>query len=117
MKFLDPIANVYFSTIPWYSLLMWILELENPLDDIYGNDKTYEFLNIDKDVNTSTYIIYNLWINYQNKPHELEYIPPYEFANNYFNVNNTQYYRFLENHPQKHMHTLHKYNMPHISII
>jgi len=90
---------------------MLILELGNPLDDIYENDKTYEFFNINKDVNISTYIIHNFWINYQNKPHELEYISPYEFANNYFNVNSTQYYWFLENHPQKHTLTLHKYNM------
>jgi hypothetical protein len=69
MKLPDHITNVYFSTIPWYSLLMWILERENPLNEIYENDKTYEFFNIDKYVNTSTYIIHNLWINYQNKPH------------------------------------------------
>ncbi len=59
MKFPDHITNVYFSIIPWYSLSMRILELENPLDDIYENDKTYEFFNIDKDINTSTYIIHN----------------------------------------------------------
>jgi hypothetical protein len=63
------------------------------------------FKNIDKDVNTSTYIIHNFHINYQNRPHELENISPYEFAYKYFMVNNTQYYQFLECHPQKNTHT------------
>ncbi len=89
MRLPNDITNVYFSTIPWYSLSMWVLEHEKPLDDIYKDDKTYEFFNIDKDVNTSTYIFHNFMINYQNKPHELEYISPYEFASNYFNVNST----------------------------
>jgi len=38
MKFLNHVTNVYFSTIPWYSLSTWILEHEKPLDDICEDD-------------------------------------------------------------------------------
>ncbi len=58
MKLSNHIKNVYFSNIPWYSLFMWVLEQENPLDDICENENTYENFNIYKDVNTSTYIIF-----------------------------------------------------------
>jgi len=37
---------------------MWILDHEQPLDDICEDDKTYEFFNIDKDVNTSIFTIF-----------------------------------------------------------
>jgi hypothetical protein len=112
MKLPDHITNVYFSTIPWYSLSMWILEHEKPLDEICEDDKTYEFFNIDKDVNTSTYIIHNFRINYQNKPNDFLKNSPYEFASIYFKVHSMQYHQFWESHPQKHTYTLHKYNIP-----
>jgi len=56
MKLPNHITNVYFSTIPWYNLSMLILEHEKPLDDICEDDKTCEFFNIDKYVNTAIYI-------------------------------------------------------------
>jgi hypothetical protein len=102
MTLLDHITNVYFSNIPWYSLFMWVFEHEKPLDDICNDSNTYEFFNI---VNTSTYIIHNFHVNYQNRPHELENISPYEFAYKYFKVNCTLYYQLLEHHPQKHTHS------------
>ncbi len=42
---------------------------------------------------------------------------PYDFFSKYSKVNNTQYYQFFENHPQKHTHTLQKYKIPYIPII
>jgi hypothetical protein len=36
---------------------MWVLEQENPLDDICEDKNTYEFFNMHKAINTSTYII------------------------------------------------------------
>jgi hypothetical protein len=40
MKLSNHIKKVYFSNIPWYSLSMWVLEQENPLDDICEDENT-----------------------------------------------------------------------------
>jgi hypothetical protein len=68
---------MYISLIYLGIVYLWVFEHEKPLDDICNDSNTYEFFNI---VNTSTYIIHNFHVNYQNRPQELENISPYEFA-------------------------------------
>jgi hypothetical protein len=56
MKFPNHITNVYFSNIHWYSLYLWVLEQESPMSNFFEVENTHEFFNINKDINTSTYI-------------------------------------------------------------
>jgi hypothetical protein len=112
MKFSDHITNVQFSTIPWYSLAMWFLEQEKSDDNNSIDGDALKNFTIEKDENTSTYVIHNFRVNYQNRPDTLSNVSAYEFASRFYKVLNLQYHHLLKDHPQYETHSVHEYKVP-----
>ena len=84
MKFPNHIINVQFSTIPWFSLAMWFLEQEKFDDNKSTDDDASEAFTIEKNEYTSTYVIHNFRINYQNRPDNLSNISAHEFVSRFY---------------------------------
>jgi hypothetical protein len=60
------------------------LEQENFDDKNFVDDDASKIFTIERVENTSTYVIHNFRVTYQNRPHNLNNISMYEFANRLF---------------------------------
>jgi hypothetical protein len=91
---------------------MWFLEQEKSDDSNSIDGDASETFTIKKDENTSTYVIHNFKVNYQNRPDTLSNISAYEFTSRFYKVPNLRYHHLLKDHPQYETHSLHEYKVP-----
>jgi hypothetical protein len=88
------------------------LEQEKSDDNNSIDGDASEAFTIEKDEYTSTYVIHNFRINYQNRPDNLSNISTHEFVSRFYKVPNLQYHHLLKDHPQYETHSLHEYKVP-----